>query len=245
IVENSGNAQLTYNLGVRLGASDTSEVEDFLRARASLEGDGVSTLASAIERMTGQTGTSSVVAPLDVNPGSVVLTHSASQEVLAGNSIQCGRGTGETRSHADNSYWRAFNLEEFGVTGNFNVDTVQFGVQLATSESEEGQPVIIRLYTTNGEFPGAPLTLIGSSLHTLADQSLTIASVPVNGTAFSGTTLVVELFTPDGGSGPNNFFIGSNNAGETDPSYLSMPACGITDLTPMIAFGYDDIHFVM
>src|SRR5690606_17392504 len=141
--------------------------------------------------------------------------------------------------------WRAFDLEEFGITGNFRVDSVQFGVQIATSGSEEGQPIIIRLYTTNGDFPGAPLTLIGSTLYSLPDQSLSIASVPVSATAFSGTTLVVELLSPDGDAGPNNFFIGSNNAGETDPSYMSMPACGATAPTPMADFGYDDIHFVL
>ena len=245
VVENSGDVQLTYSLGLRLGEEGGSEVEEFLRSRSTLEGEAVAGSVTSIERMLGQQGISSIAAPLDVNPGSVVLTHSASQEVLAGNSIQCGRGTGATRSHADNSYWRAFDLEEFGITGNFNVDSVQFGVQLATSGSEEGQPVIIRLYTTNGDFPGSPLSLIGSTLYTLPDQSLSIASVPVNATAFSGTTLVVEVFTPDGGAGPNNFFIGSNNAGETDPSYMSMAACGVTVPTPMIEFGYDDVHFVM
>lgn len=245
VIENSGNVDLTYSLGIRLGASDTTEVGEFLKDRASLVGEGLATKTNAVERLVGQTGTSGVVAPSEVALGSVILTHSESQEVVAGNSIQCGSGTGATRVQADNSYWRAFDLENFGVTGNFNVDSVQFGVQLATSGSEAGQPIIIRLYTTNGEFPGTPLTLIGSTLYTLPDQSLSIASVPVNATAFSGTTLVVEIFTPDGGSGPNSFFIGSNGFGETAPSYQSFPACGVSTPTPMIAFGYDDIHFVM
>ena len=246
VIENQGNVSLHYNIGIRLAESDSSEADLFLADR-SLLGEEGSSLKNEIARMIGQ-ATSAKLGnnqPQDVDPSSVVLTHSVSQEVLAGNSIQCGRGTGVTRSHADNSYWRAYDLEEFGITGNFDVDSVQVGVQLATSGSEAGQPVIVRLYTTNGDFPGSGRTLIGSTLYMLPDQSLSIASIPVNATAFSGTTLIVEIFTPDGGSGPNNFFIGSNGAGETAPSYQSIPACGIPDPTPMVEIGFDDVHFVL
>ena len=41
----------------------------------------------------------------------------------------------------------------------------------------------------------------------------------------------MEVFTPDGQATGNLFFIGSNAAAETGPSYLSAADCGITTPT--------------
>ena len=111
-----------------------------------------------------------------------------------------------------------------------------------------GQSITIRLYTSSQPFPtGFPgsLTQIGTATVNVADQSGTILNIPVTGTASAGSQLVVEVFTPDGTGVGNLFFIGSNAAAETGPSYLSAADCGVTTPTTTAALGFPDMHIVM
>jgi hypothetical protein len=89
------------------------------------------------------------------------------------------------------------------------------------------------------------LTLIGQADTMVADQALTIINVPVTGTAPAGSQLVVEVFTPDGETAGNLFFIGSNASPETGPSYLRAAACGVTNPTTTSALGFPNMHIVM
>ncbi len=196
------------------------------------------------------------------------ITHSMSQAVTPLNSVSCNDGVG----HADNSYWRAFDLNAFGITSNFDVESVEIGIEDATSggaagtlqppnisksvakkpggqpQGGSGQPLTVNLYTSSMPFPtGFPgsLTMIGTTSITVADQALTIITIPVTGTALAGSELVVEIFTPNGQAAGNLFFIGSNAAGQTGPSYLNAAACGITTPTPTESIGFPNMHIVM
>ena len=42
-------------------------------------------------------------------------------------------------------------------------------------------------------------------------------------------TVVAEVFVPDGRTAGNQFFIGSNDAAETGPSYLKAADCGASE----------------
>jgi hypothetical protein len=108
--------------------------------------------------------------------------------------------------------------------------------------------VTVNLYTSSMPFPaGFPgsLTLIGTTMTNVADQSLTIINIPVTGTAAPGAELVVEVFTPSGEAAGTLFFIGSNSAAETGPSYLRAADCGVTTPTTTGALGFPDMHIVM
>ena len=62
----------------------------------------------------------------------------------------------------------------------------------------------------------------------LDSASGTVLSVPIVANVPAGTSeLVMEVFTPNGQATGNFFFIGSNTAAETGPSYLSAADCGI------------------
>ena len=196
------------------------------------------------------------------------ITHSLSQAVTPLNSVSCNNGIG----HTDNSYWRAFDLNAFGIMSNFDIESVEIGIEEATSgggagvsqpprvsgnvskkpggqpQGGSGQPLTVNLYTSSMPFPtGFPgsLTLIGTTSITVADQALTIVTIPVTGTAPAGSELVVEIFTPDGQVAGNLFFIGSNAAGQTGPSYLSAAACGVATPTPTGSVGFPNMHIVM
>ncbi|OQY47343.1 MAG: hypothetical protein B6242_05205 [Anaerolineaceae bacterium 4572_78] len=169
----------------------------------------------------------------------LILTHSASQEILEANSVSCNDGT----AHTDNSYFRVFDLEAFDINGDFDVTSVEFGIESAASAGS--QPVTVNLYTLDDpdNFVFANLTPIGSADVDIPDQTLSIVTVPVEGTAPSGSILVVELFTPDGGTS-NLFFAGSNTAGQTDYSYIAAAECGIAEPATLESIGFT-MHLVM
>lgn len=175
--------------------------------------------------------------------GIVTITHSTSQTIVTGNSVSCNAGG----LHTNNSYWRAFNLPSFGISGPYTVTDVSIGVEQATSTSAS-QQVTCNLYTSSQVFPaGFPgsLTLIGTSTVDVTPQTLTILNIPVSGLAPAGSELVVEIFTPDGQTLGNGFFIGSNSLGETGPSYISATDCGISAPTATSAIGFPQMQIVM
>jgi len=172
------------------------------------------------------------------------ITESSSNTVVFHNSVACATPSG----HSNNSYWRAYDPAEYGITHDFAVCNVQIGVEEASSGSGTGQPITVNLYSSNQPFPtGFPgsLTLIGTTGSiNVADQNLTLLDVPVTGTLPQGLQLVVEVFTPDGQLDGNFFFIGSNAQTETHPSYVSAAACSNPTPVTTAAAGFPDMHIV-
>lgn len=178
--------------------------------------------------------------------GDIVITQSASQ-TIAGNSVACiNTGTGFVR---ENSFYRAFDLSSFGLKNDFEICQVQVGIQRAEAGSGGEQPATLNLYTSSEPFPGGfpdSLNLIGTTgVIQIADQAMTILTIPITGTAPLGPELVVELFIPDGLANGNDFFIGTNAAGETGPSYVRGPECGIPSPVTLASLNFPNVHTVM
>ena len=137
-----------------------------------------------------------------------------------------------------------FDLDdEFEISDEFEVTSVEFGVYGAVGQGGD-QPLTVNLYTLDGVFVVENLTPIGSASIQLPDQTLTMASVPVEGAVLAGATLVVEVFVPDGRF-HSRFAIGSNNLGQTGASYLRAPDCNVNQPTDLAALGYPEMHIVM
>lgn len=167
-----------------------------------------------------------------------VLTQSNSQDIVAANSVSCNNGL----DHTDNSYYRVFDLGALGIDGDFSVTQVEVGIELATS-STGTQPVQVKLYELSGAFTTANLLSLGSANGSVPDTAETIQAFSVSGTATASSKLVVELFTPTGVG--NLLYVGSNNLGETDPSYLRAIDCGINEPATCSSIGFPDMHIVM
>ncbi|MCH8476707.1 MAG: C25 family cysteine peptidase [Wenzhouxiangella sp.] len=165
------------------------------------------------------------------------LTHSNSQTVTAALTPACG-SAGFT---SQNAYLRTFTLTDFGINDAFAVEAVTFGVEQSTASST---PITVNLYSLVGAFQYANMTLIGSSIQNLPSQSLTLVTVPISGQVPAGGTLVVEVLAPDQ-SGVAAFRAGANSDGETAPSYIAAPGCGINEPTAMASIGFPDTHLVM
>lgn len=218
---------------LRVPLGDVTEVATTSPPDLSDSGDAtLSTNKSSVER-------AGVAALPNAAPQDDVaaLTHSESQEILAGNSVACV-GPGGTRQ---GSYLRTFTLQDFGIFSGFSVADVSFGIENLTA----ARPVTVNLYTLDDEpFTYANMTQIGTTTAELDAQSLSLVTVPVTGFAPAGSTVVAEVAAPDmtllGG-----FFIGSNNAGQTAPSYLRSTPCNIPEPTDTALLGEPGMHIVM
>lgn len=175
-----------------------------------------------------------------VAAGTTTITESNSQTIISGNSVSCNAGG----LHADNHYLRVFDLPTFGISSDFAITNVSFGIE-TSAPSGATQPVEVRLFILNGAFQFANLTPIGSATAAVTSQSLTILDVPVTGTAPAGSKLVVDIFTPSGQAVGNSFFIGSNNLGETGPSYLAAADCGVPEPATTASLGFPGMMIVM
>ena len=173
-------------------------------------------------------------------PCAPVITQSSSQTITPGNSVSCNNGVG----HADTSYWRAFDMGSSVGSAQYDVTSVSFGVEYANLT----QPVTVRLYTTTNfptGFPGS-LTQIGTTtISVTSEQTGTVVTTPLVAVVPAGTSqLVMELFTPNGQTAGNLFFVGSNADPQSGLSYLSAAECGSTVPTNTAAIGFPYMHIV-
>ncbi|WP_369370482.1 carboxypeptidase regulatory-like domain-containing protein [Promicromonospora sp. Populi] len=185
---------------------------------------------------TGTAGESVLPESIPVSPNATTITHSASQEVAALNSASCGSIAGTTENH----FFRTFTLSDFDIDDDFEVSEVSFGVEEATA-----QTLTVNLYTLQGALTFANLTSIGTAQANIPASTLTMISVPVTGEVPAGATLVVEVVSPNQQATGGVFYVGSNDAGQTAPSYLSAPDCALTEPATTDSIGWPGMHIVM
>ncbi|MEZ5028317.1 MAG: hypothetical protein R2765_05965 [Ferruginibacter sp.] len=89
--------------------------------------------------------------------------------------------------------------------------------------------------------------MVGTQNANVPDQSGTIFTVNFATPVVVPNTavLIVELFTPSGQATGKSFFIGSNTAPQTGPSYLSAAACGVIDPTDVAVIGFPNMHIIL
>ncbi|MCF6366116.1 MAG: T9SS type A sorting domain-containing protein [Bacteroidales bacterium] len=177
------------------------------------------------------------------------VTHSLSQNINTGTSVSCNANG----IHYENSYYRVFDLYNyFNLNSDWSVQQVEVGIAIAESGTGTTQPAELRLYVMS-EYNGNSVTL--DSLHLQRNisfdinnnESGTIKSISVNPAVSVpfGTVLVAEVFIPDGQEDNNMLFIGSNNEGQTDNTYIRAPQCGVENPVNLEEIGYGDMHLVM
>ncbi|HEY8473600.1 MAG TPA: S8 family serine peptidase, partial [Natronosporangium sp.] len=242
-IGNEGDANLNWSVfengPARLPEGSTPVASEAPTGTAA----GEAALAPMRRLLGGVFGPPQVVTPEAPAPqqDEITITHSASQAIVAGNSVACSPDDGF--STTENGYLRHFVLDDFGITSDFGVTEVSFGIENLTVAAT----ITVNLYTMvnpAGPFTYANFEEIGSASADLTPQSLTLVSVPVTGTAPAGSTLVVEVESDDL-SGVGGFWLGSNPNGQTAPSYIRSASCGIDEPTDLTAVGFPGMHIVM
>lgn len=159
-------------------------------------------------------------------PTTITLTQSSSMTITTANTVSCNNSS--TGFTTENSYYRVFQLPSLGINAPFTVERIDFGVEEANAGAGTSQTVQANAYTLTGALNTANLTRIAGNVAAVNDQALGTVMVPMTptGVAPAGSTLVIELFIPDGTAAGNIIFLGSNSSAETGPSYLRAPSCG-------------------
>ncbi len=180
------------------------------------------------------------------------LTHSTSQNIIDGNSLGCNTkdGDGNVIFVQATTYYRAFDLNDFGIISDYDITSVDYGIESLSDAPAGGFPVTVGIYSVNGIFPNGNITLITEVTQNLQDQAQTIVNVPITATIPANAEFVVAISVPsdapvDGGAGQVKFDIGSNNDGQSDASYFSAAACNLNMPTDFTDQGRPDIHMVV
>lgn len=176
--------------------------------------------------------------PIDA-PAPATLSETVNSTMVYGNSIGCISQDGNN-TMSDTTWYRAYQLSDYSITGPFHVQSIGFSVQEAA-----GNPT----YTISiGSYAGAigGATIDPSMITQIATTTLQIPAtsgmtgedetVPLVADLAAGSKLVVEISIPQQ-SGKNHYaFLGATTAGETHPGYYSSTGC-TTALETTIAAG--------
>lgn len=172
--------------------------------------------------------------------GTSVLSQNASNTVQALSTVQCTQGAITTENGLARS---------FAVTDDLGVCAVDFTIETCTGGA---WPVAVRLYQGNVAGPFGALELRGSSTVVIPNNTnlagFTATFDPVVNFS-AGENMVVELYIAsrvpaDGGDG-GTIFLGSNNLGQTGPTYIRAAGCGAPDFTDLASLGFPDVHIIM
>lgn len=187
--------------------------------------------------------------------GAVDITQNTDPNTVnIGTSIACFNG-GNSCTVA-NDYARSFNLAVGATAGVAHyVRCVEYGVDevLAPSGSTS---VTVRLWIdSNGGAPNNAnlVPLAGGSIVDLVPNGTAGALRTVDFTANNvlvpaDAVLVVTVESPDlcTSPGPGNYYFnGSNAGGQSAPSYIRAPGCGLPDFASLAAIGFPNQHMVL
>ncbi|QNJ96822.1 T9SS type A sorting domain-containing protein [Constantimarinum furrinae] len=158
-----------------------------------------------------------------VTNAQITLSQSVDPVTIDSPGVACwSSGTGEYR---DNAFARTYDLNSFGITGDFEISAVEFG----QSTADDGKSMDINIYTSDSEdLTTATLTLVGttSQIVTSAGDN-TLITTPLVQLIPAGSIVVVEVFGPDEGTTVNQrFFPGFNMAGENSTPWLKSNGTG-------------------
>ncbi len=167
----------------------------------------------------------------------VRLSQTESEEVVLGFGRLCP-DLGPSAAAEASSYWRSFTLRDQGISIDFSVTRVEFGIEQLRLPSLGEAEIMINLYTApEGTQPQTGLTLIGSTVVAIGERTGEVVSVDIDALAGAGTALIVEVSVPSlrdmaGGDLGDRFVPGANGFGETAPVYFASDACGIPEPQP-------------
>lgn len=233
-------APAAFALSLALGSATTLHGADQSRHRSTPPAS-----AAAIEPLhcfqtsmfTGQSEAGGVAG---IGCSGSLLSQSANPSIVeAENSLYCGTST----TSAESSLARSFGA----MPQSTSIHCVTFGVN-----ANVGAPWPVEVRILTGSISGTDNTtlLYADSIEVPSGMlnslmTLEFPPIPIN----AGSELVVELRTPsrfatDGGDG-GLLVLGCNDEGQTAPTYIRSPECGVEDFITTEAIGFPQAHCVM
>lgn len=142
---------------------------------------------------------------------------------------------GTVLASAENHWYRVFTLADYGITGPFNVQRVSFLTDWALSGTGTSQPATVKVGTYSGTVEAdtldpAMITMINTANIMIPNADATAGQPPpvvtdIAANIPAGSSLIVEIASPDGAGDESIFFLGVTDGGESKKSYISAPGC--------------------
>ncbi len=190
-------------------------------------------------------GTIDPITDTSENRTVITLSHSIDNTISLGGGPACAFGG----STADNTYYRTYTPEDFGIFDDLAIVGARFPFHFVDTTPNATIDARITLYTSNEEFPTVLLTPITMETLTLdsgdngAFVKVLFSSQPV---VHPSTELILSLHLPDN-TPPMSYDarIGYNTLGETSPGYLSSISCSGGVPLPVSQIGFPDSHIIL
>ena len=174
--------------------------------------------------------------------------------IAGGSNVACAYGT-PTQYTAENQYWRRYNPQARGMSANFDVVGVTFGITKALAgplgNPNPTQPATLRVFrdTTPGNpAPKASLILLGSEAIGIPNMNNALFSytftTPIACNNNGGDDIVIQLEVLDGLAAQNSFFFGGNAVGQASPTYMSSTPCGLPEPVDTASFGFPNAQMI-
>lgn len=173
----------------------------------------------------------------------VTITHNNSQTIVDELGLTCQSGGITT----DNRLAGVFNLSaDFGINVDWEIQSVEFGVDEVLGAPGDAYPVTVNAYTTSTTDPNGTLTLLGSTNITIGSAdalSVVAAPMPAGVVVPAGGILVIVLDVfNDGATG---FRLGATDVASNDDSWILAVDCGLTSFGTYASLGFGDRWHVM
>lgn len=159
--------------------------------------------------------------------------------------VACGAGG----ISAENYFLRRFYLSaDHGIAVQYNVTSVDMGIESVNVYVGTGAPITANLYTAanGGGFTFADLTQIGTTTRDFPDATaLVVENFPVTGAILdpAAEDLVIAMYFPDTVDA-YGIWPGANSAGQSQPCYLAAVDCGVSEPTAFSDIGFPDVHWI-
>ena len=180
-------------------------------------------------------------------PAMVSLSQTTNESVVANASVAC-ISNGYT---TENSWYRVFDLADHGITEEFHVTEVIFGVEKAAGTQNVQVKIGIydgtigtNLNTGNSDFAG-PITYVNMGTVNVPANTGYMTRVPVEGELPANSKLIVSVRTPGATGQAPYFYVGASNTGENRPGFIRAPACGISQPTTTGSIGFPNSHLLI
>jgi hypothetical protein len=163
--------------------------------------------------------------------------------IVPGTSVACVPGVA-----FDHAWWRLFDLDaEFGLVDQFCVEDVDYAIESAIGPI---QNLTANVYCLKDGLPFKTntLTLVGTNSIPQPDAQYEFFNIEVGGCCDSATrSMAVALASDDCQETGTciQLFPGMNDLGQTAPTYMSSPDCGIVDPIDLAAIAFPNAHLIM
>jgi hypothetical protein len=183
-------------------------------------------------------GSVTIDAPPHIDAPTTGTTQTLSQ-TTANNDTQvglaCGGSNTTTSWTSRNSYYRVFQLSNYGINGTFHVTGIDFIVSAAANNPQLTVGIGTYTGTTGGNtINSAGITLTQTTTFT---PTATTTAVPQHLDIAADITgnLIIEIDQKTAGTAttPYLFYMGANSGGESAPGYISSADCTLTTPTSM------------